>query len=70
MGTVRELMGVKEAAAELGVRASNLDRIVGLPEPAYAPYYEPPWRLSAGRFWVADEIRQFAEQRRQRLSRV
>ena len=64
METVRELMGVSEAARVLGVRASNLNRVVGLPEPVYAPYYPPPQRVSAGRFWWGDEIRELAEQRR------
>lgn len=52
---IPEFMGVSEACEELGVFPSNLDKLVGLPKPAF--------RLRAGRFWYAAEIKEFAEQR-------
>jgi hypothetical protein len=55
---VPELMGVTEVCEELGTKSSNLDKIAGLPEPLQ--------RLAGGRVWVADEIRQFARERRER----
>lgn len=56
-GTVPELMGNAEVAAELGVKTSNLDAQVGMPAPAHPP-------LARGRLWRAKEIRAFARARR------
>lgn len=55
---VPKLMGVREVAELLGVETSNLDRVAGLPPHAT--------RLSRGRVWRADLIREFARKRRRR----
>lgn len=52
---VPELMGAREAAAELGVRVPNLRKVDGLPEPA--------WTLASGPVWPASEIRALARRR-------
>jgi len=67
---VRELMGVKEVAAELGVLPSNIYRVPGLPEPLYAREFDPPRKLAAGSFWDADEVREFAAARRERKKQL
>lgn len=54
--TTDEFMGVKEAAAELGVAPSNLATVSGLPEPKQ--------RLACGSLWKASDIRELAERRR------
>lgn len=51
-----ELMGVTEAAEELGVARSNLATVAGLPEPKQ--------RLACGSLWKASDIRELAERRR------
>lgn len=53
-----EMMGAKEIAEELGTRQSNIRTIVGLPEP-YAS-------VAATTLWRADEVREFAAERRER----
>jgi hypothetical protein len=57
---VPELMGVKEAAAEIGVLTSNIDKVADLPDPAR--------HIASGRLWRADVIRTFAAERRERLT--
>ena len=59
---VPELMGRLEVARELGVEPTNLDKVVGVPEPI-------PQELRRGALWRADVIREFAEWRRSRLVR-
>jgi hypothetical protein len=56
--SVPELLGAKEVADELGVRVSNLERVVGLPAEV--------GDLACGRIWRADVIRPFADERRER----
>jgi hypothetical protein len=56
-GTLPELMGVKAAAAELGVRTSNIDTVAGLAD-------LPVRVLDRGRVWAASDIRALAERRR------
>lgn len=56
-----ELMGLKEVAAECDVRTSNVHMLAGLPEPYDA--------VAATTLWRADEIREFARERRIRLGR-
>lgn len=53
-----ELLGAKEAAAELGVRQPNLRTISGLPEP-----YQ---QIGATTLWRAEEIRELAKHRASR----
>lgn len=55
-----ELWGAAEVAAHLGVRASNVYKMRGLPEPVVV--------LQRGKLWSAYEIRAFAERRRRDLS--
>jgi hypothetical protein len=60
-----ELMGTKEASAELGTTTSNLGKIAGLPEPLYGPKHpNPRRRISAGSLYDAAAIRELAEARR------
>jgi hypothetical protein len=54
----RELMGAKEAAAAIGCRQTNLRMIAGLPDPVQT--------VAATSLWDAEEIRAFAESRRNR----
>lgn len=49
-----ELMGRTEAARALGVQVGNLTQLKGLPEPMVG-------HLVAGTFWLARDIRAFAE---------
>jgi hypothetical protein len=53
-----KLMGAKEVAEELRTQVGNIRTIVGLPEP-----YDV---IAASKLWRADEIREFAKQRRAR----
>lgn len=56
-----ELMGAKEAQAELGVtQRSNLRKVAGLPEPIA--------ELAAGPVWLASEIRALARERRRKAA--
>lgn len=52
---IPSLWGVTEVSSHLNVTTSNLDRVMGL----------PPARLTtaAGRFWLRDEIQEFAAAR-------
>ena len=61
-GTLGEVMGAKEFAAELGVTVQNLRKVANLPEPVA--------EVSATPLWDADAARAFArERRRNRPSR-
>ena len=55
-GGALELLGRDEVARELGVRASNLGELKGLPEPIVT-------HLPRRRLWLASEIREFAKRR-------
>lgn len=52
---VPELMGAKEAAAELGVLQTNLRTIKGLPAPVQ--------KIGATTLWLAADIRRLAKER-------
>lgn len=54
-GGALEIMGRTEAADVLGVHRTNLTQLKGLPRPLF--------RLKAGTFWLASDIREFAERR-------
>lgn len=63
--TLPELMGVKQAAAELGVATGNLGKVAGLPDPLYAPDHpNPRRRIAAGKLYAAEAIRELAARRR------
>lgn len=55
-----ELFGLKEVAAELNVRHSNVRTVAGLPDP-----YD---HIAASTLWRADEVRVFAAKRTARLA--
>lgn len=56
-GEVPELIGTTQAAEACAATTSNLGRLAGLPEPLDQP-------LVSHSLWVADEIREFARERR------
>jgi hypothetical protein len=57
-----EVLGAAEAAEALGVRQVNLRTLKGLPEP-YG-------KIKATTLWRAEEVRAFAEIRRERTNDV
>jgi len=56
-----EMLGAQQVAEVLGIDHTNIDRQVGMPEPAY--------RRPNGRLWDARDIHEFARLREARRAK-
>lgn len=57
------MIGPTQVAKIVGVRQSNLAKVVGLP----LPIPVPPAPAVGGRLWLEDEVRHFAKARNRRI---